>query len=247
MNVRATLVHAPHHQGGADVTLVAEEGAAQQHAGTDHGHLAVCVQLMHIQLGGGHQRHLLRIRCSAGAAAAKKEQRVWINPLAESWLFRYLQDVILQAMYLRAVLVGHDGTLCGTRIGAQYDAICIDDAHNGGASAHSLWRSVTFGQQFAISIKRERKGEKEREREKVAASHLLALMKLKPAGCPVTCGDPSPCIVAAAEEEKRKRKQKLGKCTKILKCCFSVCYARSCVSSWGCLTNKLIGIGSRHC
>lgn len=81
---------------------------------------------------------------------------MWISPVAHLWLLYYLQDVILQAMYLRAVLVGHDGTLCGARIGAQYDAICIDDAHNGGASAYSLWRSVTFSQQFAISRKRER-------------------------------------------------------------------------------------------
>lgn len=71
----------------------------------------------------------------------------------------HLQDVILQAMYLRAVLVGHNGSLGGARIGAQYDAIGKDDAHNGGAGAHRLGRLVASGQQLAVSAAREGEGE----------------------------------------------------------------------------------------
>lgn len=41
-------------------------------------------------------------------------------------------------------------------------------------------------------------------------------MKLKPAGCPVTCGDPSPCIVAAAEEEKKTKTRKINENFEIL-------------------------------
>lgn len=101
-----------------------------------------------------------------------------------------LQDVILQAMYLRAVLVRHNGSLSGAGVGTEYDPILVDDAHDGCARAHCQRRLIPVLEQLCIALKMRDERDGELDRWKAAldlpsgideikgASHFLVLKVL---------------------------------------------------------------------
>lgn len=49
--------------------------------------------------------------------------------------------------HLFTVLVGNDGALCGTRVGAQHDSLIKQTSHDGRTSARRLWqRNALFAE-----------------------------------------------------------------------------------------------------
>ncbi len=113
VQVRSVHVAPPQDQRGAHVPLIPEEHPLEQRARRDHPALRVAgVHPEQLHLAGDELGRLLGVGGGAGAAAV---------------------DVGGDVVDFEAVLVGDGGVVGGARVGAEDDAVGVDEADDGGA------------------------------------------------------------------------------------------------------------------
>mmetsp|Transcript_1710 Transcript_1710/g.3257 ORF Transcript_1710/g.3257 Transcript_1710/m.3257 type:complete len:285 (+) Transcript_1710:352-1206(+) len=113
IQMRSVHVAPPQHQRGAHVPLIPEQHPLEQRARRDHPALRVArVHAEQLHLTGDELRGLLGVGGGAGPAAV---------------------DVGGDVVDFEAVLVGDGGVVGGARVGAEDDAVGVDEADDGGA------------------------------------------------------------------------------------------------------------------
>ena len=128
--LRACAVVPAEHKRRANITLVLEKALLQQRHRRDHARTLACVQLVELDVARNQVCHKLGIRRCARTATP---------------------DMVRDIVNLLAVFVGHDGALRGPRVGAEHDAIFVDQAHDRGTGARRTRYCMPFCGQGCVA------------------------------------------------------------------------------------------------